>query len=509
MRLALVSTLALATLASSAVAQSPVISGEGEAAITKDIESVRAVAEENAREDIVRNLARQAIGSERLGELSPDLIQRLAHQIRSEMIVDRSTERVGKTFKVTLSARVDPAWFHGLLQTENVMSSAEASQGDRQLIFVMIDENKGVAADYSKPAEIVTEYDHSQGASFRDKSVSAASEKDHSGHTFNGATASRVSVAGAAGYSDGYGSAAVRQSGAAASATTVRSASASSHSAASIDKTDVAAAEHDDTHFHQRITYQTAVKTGASNAARAGLTDALSSYGVSVANSDAELASYFNGRPPTYGSLLTSVQFKPFLTSLSQRHIAPFYMGGTLTVRYGARDPATGQATCSGELAATAFDTNSQQQIAEANPNATAMGQDPDNCAAKLSQSLAHLAADHMGPQIQNYWRTQLRSTARAAAVASGPANYTLTVKAASLTMAMQADLLDALSATPGVEKQVFLGQSANQVSFQVRYSGSLPLQMALFQQLRNKPGFAQMQPTSDGNSVVLCLSAC
>jgi hypothetical protein len=228
-----------------------------------------------------------------------------------------------------------------------------------------------------------------------------------------------------------------------------------------------------------------------------------------MADSDVELASYFKGTPPTYSTLRASAVFRPFLTSLASRQVAPFFMGGTIKLQDAGRDPATGQATCSGQLDAKAYLTSSSLDIASGTANATAAGVTYEDCSAKVAKALAVQAADVIGPQVQSYWRRQLRKTAAIVASSGSAMDYTLTVHGAALTMDIQADLLDALGATPGVEKQIFLGQSGNQMSFQVRYAGAVPLQLALYQKLRGKVAFSQMQPTTEGQSIDICLSGC
>ena len=82
-------------------------------------------------------------------------------------------------------------------------------------------------------------------------------------------------------------------------------------------------------------------------------------------------------------------------------------------------------------------------------------------------------------------------------------------LRAAKLTMDMQSDILDALQATPGVQDESFVSQTGNEMRFVVTYAGALPLQLALYQKLRGHTGFAGMQSTVSGRSVLLCLSAC
>lgn len=67
-----VAAAALATISSVAFAQaSTVVSGSGSAPVTRDTNAVRAQAEALAKADLVRAFARQVIGAERMGELTP------------------------------------------------------------------------------------------------------------------------------------------------------------------------------------------------------------------------------------------------------------------------------------------------------------------------------------------------------------------------------------------------------------------------------------------------------
>lgn len=508
MRFPLIAAASVLLMASAAQAQS-VVNGVGRAIIGRDAEAVRAQAEEAAKLDLVQALARQSLGAERTGELTPDLLRRLARQIRNEMIVDRTAQKIGKEFEVTLTARIEQSWFQGLLDAEGVQSSVQRAGGSQTRILVMLDESIGQARDYASPAEIVTEYDRQTGASFSDKSVAAYSEKDRSASSFKGAAASQVKTSSAAGYGDGYASAAARNSGSAASAVQVQGASAASHSVSSIDKTDVQASAHDNERFRQRITYQSPTSNGPSQFAKVTLNTQLLNYGVAVAEDRTFLSSYFNGQAPTYTALKDGALYVPFLRNAARNDVQ-FFMGGTISVQHAGRDPATGQAVCTGSMEAQAFASATSDVIAAGNGRAEARGATYEDCTKRVSETLAEQVAASVGPKVQNYWRTQSRNQAAIVrASATGSADYTLVVRAANLSMADQADLLDALSSTPGVENNVFLGQQGSQLSFQVRYGGTLPLQLALYQKLRANPAFAQMKATAVGQSITLCLSAC
>lgn len=499
---------ATAALATPLAAQDGLVTGSGSAPVTRDLNAVRTHAEDAAKAELVRAAARQVLGEERLSELSPDLTRRLASLIRPDMIVDRSSVRVGQEFRTTLSARIDRAWFQQQLDDAGIRSSSDRGGGQAQLILVLLDEAIGTAQDFERPAEVVTEYDRSTGASFSDTSILAYSDRSQSGSSSSSASASsgRASVAG--GYSDAYGSGAARGSASGSSASRNRSASASSEATSLVDRTNVQASQHDDVRYRQRVTYQTASTSRTGQAAMAALTEGMIRHDISTSNAIPLLSRFAPGPTPLFSDLQNSGQMSGFFT-YAQAQSAPFFMGGQMRISYAGRHAATGEATCTGELVAQAYSTQTAVNIASTTKDGAMSAQTYELCASRLSSSLARQAADTLGPQIQNDWRSRSRDRAAAVAVATGPADYTLTVRGANLSMAAQADLLDALAGLPGVESHAFLGQSGNQMDLQVRYGGQIPLHLALYQRLRGNPAFAAMETQAGRQQVTLCLSGC
>lgn len=508
MRINCLAVALIAAIATPLAAQDVVVTGTGSAPVTRDLAAVRALSEDRARADLVLALARQVLGEERLSELSPDLVRRLAVQIRPEMIVDRSSQRVGQEFRTQLSASIDRAWFQQQLDDAGIRSSSDIGGGQAQRILVLLDESIGTAQDFDRPAEVVTEYDRNSGSSFNDTSELAYSERSQSGSSSSGASASRgrTSVAGA--YSGDRGSAAVRGSASGASASRYRNSAASSESASLTDRTDVQASQHDDIRYRQRITYQTAATSRTGQAAMAALTSGMLRNDISTSNAIPMLGEFSPGPPPLFSDLQSSGRMSVFF-SYARSRSAPFFMGGQMRIAYAGRHPATGEATCTGELSAQAFSTVTSVNIASALKDGDMAASTYELCATRLSGSLAQQAADELGPQIQRFWREQSRNRVDAVRAVSGPADYTLTVRGANLSMAVQADFLDALAGIPGVESHAFLGQSQGQMEIQVRYAGPTPLHLALYQRLRSNPAFAAMQTETGPQQVTICLSGC
>lgn len=498
-----------AVFASPAIGQTGnVVTGSGSAPVTRDANAVRAQAEGQAKFDLVRSLARQTLGAERLGELTPAIIEQLATQIRPDMIVDRSAERVGQTYTVTLSADIARDWFIQQLDAFGIESSNRHGGGQQQRIVVMIDEAIGVAPDYSQPSEVVTEYDRDRGASYSDKSTLAYSDRSRSGSSSSLAAGQSARGSYGAGYSNGYGSGAATGSSSNSSALAARSASASSQQTSLIDRTNVEASAHDNVRFRQRVTYQSAANSATGHAAVAALTQGLTSYDVATSNAGLMLATFQPGPPPLFADLQNSGRLSAFF-QYAQTQSAPFFMAGALEINHGGRHPATGEVECSGSFVATAYRTDNGTNIGAASPEGTTTGRSTSDCENRLTNSLASQAAAILGPQIQRASRSASRAQVGAVAAAMSTADYTLTVRGKNLGMDVQADLLDALASLPGAESHAFLGQDSAQINLQVRYGGPTPLHLALYQRLRGKPAFATMQAVTAPQSVTLCLDGC
>lgn len=485
------------------------VQGVGSAPITKDVETVRTQAEASAKRDLVMKLLKQQIGQDRLKEVSDSVIASLASQIQAAMIVDRQAAKDGNLYTVTLVAEIDAAWFHGLLDDEGIHDSSNLAGAQRQLIFVMLDESNGIGQDASRPTAVHTEYDRRTGKSYADQSISASSDKEKAAVSLSDKTAVSARSSGAAGYSDysGSGAASTRSRGSAASSS--KGAAAYSRSTSAIDKADVHAEQHDDVRLRQTITYQAGVtKSGPAGAALSGLTGQLISYGIEMADPTMALNEYFKGKVPNYSDIKIRPDFADFTRFVATKN-APFFMGGTISITDTGKDGATGLFRCAGRLNGSAFATDDGHLIGAGDQSANAVAGSFEDCQAQVSQSLAKLLADQVGPLIQRYWRGKIRSRQDTIAAATQGGEYTLVIRATDIDMGMQADIFDALGAISGVSKQAMTDQTSKQMSFQVSYQGTVPLQVALFQKLRAHPSYAKLKPTVDGRLITLCISGC
>jgi hypothetical protein len=79
------------------------------------------LARAEARRDL-RAMLRATIGRERIGEVTPEIIDELAGQIAPDMITGEQAERQGNQFIVTPSAQIDQATFRQQLNDAGVGS---------------------------------------------------------------------------------------------------------------------------------------------------------------------------------------------------------------------------------------------------------------------------------------------------------------------------------------------------------------------------------------------------
>lgn len=489
-------------------AQDATVSGSGSAPVTRDLNTVRVLAEDAAKRDVVRMMGRQILGAARDGELTDAIVARLATQIRPDMITGRTSERVGDTYRVTLTAQIERAWFQELLDDEGLVSSSTTAGGDHQLILVMIDEEIGVAPDHSQPAEIVTEYDRDRGASYSDQSTLAYSDRSRSAASSATAAGSSGSASFAGGYSDGYGSAAARGDARRSSAYSDRSASASRRDTSLIDRTDVQADAHDVERFRQRVTFQSSASSESGDAARTALNRVLLRHQVRLGSADNVWAGYSNEPLPMFDELRRRPDRQAFFAH-AQSQGAPFFLGGTLKIDHAGRHLATNEPACSGSFSAEAYSTRDSSVVGASTVTGEMTGASTSDCAQRLSLALAERAAGELGPAIQRRWRTEAASQASRLRVASGPADWSVIVRGADLGMAAQADLMDALAAVPGVENPTMLSQSGGQLELRLRYSGDEALNLAIFRKLRSSPAFAGMDTQMTPGQLIICQTGC
>ena len=507
---AIIALLAAAAPAAHGQASMQTIIGTGYSDVADDVALVKSTAQAAARLSLVRAMLEDAVGAERAAQVANATIVSLSEQIQPSMILEQSGQREGARYKWTISANIDRAWFTTQIRLKGIETTAQTAGASQRLIFVMLDQNSGVGRDYNKPQEIITELDTSKGASYSDKSIAAYSEKERAAESSSARSASNVSGSAAAAYNNGYSSAAARRSGRAASASSSRSASTYSNSVSAVQKNDVQAEVHDDLHYRQEIRMQKVeTKSEPSDYAMSAMSRELVNYGVEFADAGPALNSYFAGKRPLWSRLMTDARLASFQQSLAAQQGA-FFMGGSLNVQDTASDG--GLFTCTGTLDARVSATANGRVIASGSANTSASDiNSAERCEAKLAEKLAVQVVQSIGPQVKLYWMDEARRTATSQAVetARSGGTYNLVFRSSALDMAAQADIMDALQSVSGLSGSVMVANGPNQVSFQVRYEGGFPINIAIYQKLRQYPRYGKMQSTINGTDVAFCLDVC
>jgi hypothetical protein len=121
---------AIGLLAAPVAARTDIVSGDGRATVTKDVESVRNLALAGARHEIVKTTLINVIGNERLGEVSLDAIDRIASQIRPELISAQSFRREGNQCVASVTVDIDEAWFSKPLSGLDIDTGATRADDD-------------------------------------------------------------------------------------------------------------------------------------------------------------------------------------------------------------------------------------------------------------------------------------------------------------------------------------------------------------------------------------------
>jgi hypothetical protein len=134
-----------------------------------------------------------------------------------------------------------------------------------------------------------------------------------------------------------------------------------------------------------------------------------------------------------------------------------------------------------------------------------------ERCEVKLAEKLAVKVVQDIGPQIKLYWMDAARtkSTMQAVTAARSGGTYSLVFRSSTLDMDAQADIMDALQNVQGLSSPVLLGNTPNSVTFQVRYEGGFPVNIAMYQKMRHKQRYEKMQSSINGTNIAICLDTC
>lgn len=489
--------------------------GVGNATLAKDPNSTRALAELEARKDVVRKLLASIVGEENVGSVPEKDISNLADQISSSSIVNREPSVIGKVYRLAIEVEIDGGWLTQRIKDMNIQLPSQRAGVSGARIMLVLDSYIGVGTDSSKPLHEVIEYRKEVGSSYSDKSIDAYSEKERAAASQSEKSAVSGRASSAAGYSNGYGSAVgvSRSSGSAASSS--KSAAAYSKSVSSVNKANVQSEDHDNTYFRKEVTYQGGIgQSGSANAAAAMLKGALRTYSIGM-DSPTDALNRF--RVERFKQLQDG-PWQQFLSYVSGNGIN-YVVGGELVITKEGYDSDSRQFLCSANISVMGFSAlKSSTGVGDGGQNARSSGSSEEECQSRVAEVLAKKLADQIGPQIMDDWRDRARDaqavTDTQTRLATQGGEYNLTFRSPGLNFQTMRLITGTLNSLESIQKPfISVSSGPKEVVYRVNFKSSdgQDLGMAVLGAMADKdPAIGQSpMPTMNGQSVTVCLVAC
>lgn len=511
---AMTATLVLFAVPSTAL-HAETMRGIGNAPVVKDANSTRALAEVEARKDVVRKLLASIVGEENVAAVAEKDVANLADQIPSSSIVNREPSVIGKNYRLAIEVDIDGGWLTQRMKDMNVQLPSQRAGVSGARIMLVLDSYIGVGTDSSKPLHEVIEYRKEVGSSYSDKSIDAYSEKERAAASQSQKSAVSGRASSAAGYSDAYGSAVgvSRASGSAASSS--KSAAAYSKSVSAVSKANVQSEDHDNTYFRKEVTYQGGIgKSGSASAAAAMLKGALRTYSIAM-DSPTDALNRF--RVERFKQLQEG-PWQQFLSYVSGNGIN-YVVGGELVITKEGYDSDARQFLCSANISVMGFSAlKSTTGVGDGGQNARASGGSEEECQSRVAEILAKKLADQIGPQIMDDWRDKARVVQAASdtqtRLAMEGGEYNLVFKSPAFNFQTMRLITSTLNGLESIKKPFIpVSSGPKEVVYRVTYKSTdgQDLGMAVLGALADKdPAIGQSpMPTMMGQSVTVCLIAC
>ncbi|HVI31038.1 hypothetical protein [Phenylobacterium sp.] len=553
--------LKIALLAACCLAASPAgaaeftVRGTGAAAAKGNPQTVRALATRAAKRKAVIAAIEKVLGAGTTANPAVAArIDSIVEQVGDETIADSSAQNIAGQFEVSLTLSLDDRAFRELLSDQGVALNTSTARS--YSLLAVMDEYRTTPRDLKAPVEELVEFSTRKGASFSDRSSQGASSRSASAQASRSAStidarssesssasgryseslkakgAAQASGSGSANMAastSGQGGAAslsaaqqaqfsARQSGSvnakssgqfsgsSNSASSVRgsasasSASAQSSGSSSFSRTDVQAEVHDDLSYRKLVKYQPQATAPENlNRTYAALLGQLRGYDLRVLDNDVFRSRYFQNQPLTLEKMTSSGELARYVSYARKDQAADFFMAGTSVIVDSGINAATGQYACSGVVTVKAYSTVDGESIAGETMSAYGSGINTDACADDVARKLAMAVGPEIGSQVQTYWK-QRGMYGR---------ELVLRLTGSFIPLPVRARFSQAVASLPGVESSVQRTASSTEVELTVSYKGAEPIDQALAMALASDPSFATLDSRTEGQRVVLCLSAC
>ena len=496
---------------------------EGSAPIAGDPASIRYNAIADARRRAVVKMLKEAIGADAAAAVSEDKLQELTSQLTDDHLLIGTGTPANGAYHVSITVNFDRETFRGTLEDLGIRSSMKSNgSGNSDTIVVMIDVDRGLARDLTKPKEVIHEFDSAKGASYSDKSMRASLKKSQNASTNSKNSGFSEKAASAAQAANRHASAQSAATYRAVGVTSSKSASASSRSLASVQKNNVQAETHDVLHYRDIVINQdTTPKADADAAdfALGALQSNVEGMGLKVQSAN-NFTDFFSAHRPSFKELQGTGRVAKFKSYLASQGVK-FFLSATMTISDGAVLGNLGAVQCSGTLTGEVTTTSGVGGLGSGSSNKTATAVDASACQNALVARLGADVGEQIGKRVNNYYRDQKvqnaqisendrAATEAAYAQAQTGADYTVTfVAPPTLNFALQAQIASAMDGIPGVEKMARISAGPQKIIYKLYYKGKADIENAIGMKLLANPAFAKMQPKVDGTDVLICLSAC
>jgi hypothetical protein len=533
--------LALSLVFSGASAKEIEITGRGAVSISSGSpQSVKAMAFKEAKRNVVIAGINKINGPD--SARSPKVaekIQEIMDQISDDRFVNKKGQSVGDDYEMSLTLLMDDKEFKTLILDAGIAANATTTRSFA--ILAVMDEFFTTPTDLRAPLEELEEFSSAKGKSYKDKSISAKSNKQASANSSSSASAidarasssgkasgsydssldarSRTSVAasgqngygGSANYAGSdSGSVSASDKGRFAAeqkqAASYKEANANSQSAASaksdsaISANNVASEEHDNVHYKKLIKYQPQNR-GPEKTSKTynALMGQFNDYDLKVLDNDLFRSKYFKNKPITIEQMQNSAELSKYVAFAKTDAKADFFLVGSSIIIDTGKNAATGESNCTGVMTIKTYSVVSGENIASETSSETASGVNADDCAAAAAKKLAGVGGPIISSRVQEYWKR--RNTYGR--------EYVVTLTGQSLSLMSRMAFSKAVKSVPGVEGDVQRASSDKEYQLVVTYKGTDPLDQAVAMNLSANAVFASLDSRTDGNQITLCMGPC
>ncbi|MBA5606779.1 hypothetical protein H3H36_15585 [Duganella sp. FT3S] len=365
------------------------------------------------------------------------------------------------------------------------------------------------------------EMKYDAGASFKDKSIKAASSSASANSAVGysasvnaaNASSSQVNAKSQAALGAHSGDAAFNanaksslnassaNSASLAAKENYAAASNSKSASAAIDAKNVAAASHETASYKKLVKYQDASKPTSHPLFLNEFSGKLRDYDLRLLDSMNARSKYFGDKPINLALLSNSAEMAKFSEFARTKANADFLMVGSATVIAGERNSATGELSCVVNAEVKTFATAGGELIASMAESTQAAGPNIEACNATATQKVARMMAPSFAGSTLGYWADR----------AARGRQYTVEFKGANLTLPLRMAFTKALQQVDGATAVEKKSDGPEGVMATLTLKGKGDPMEQIYAAVTSQPAFSgkELDGKTEGEQVTLCLNKC